>query len=64
MFRLNKRDQRIIELMLLAVVVGLTCLVYRMDSCKLVTLNLFFLPIVLGAFFSAGIPPEFWPSLR
>ena len=59
MFRLNKRDQRIIELMLLAVVVGLTCLVYRMDSCKLVTLNLFFLPIVLGAFFlgrySAGI---------
>ena len=56
---LNKRDQRIIELMLISVVVGLTWLVYKIEVCKLVTLNLFFLPIVLGAFFlgrySAGI---------
>ena len=59
MFKLSKRDQRIIELMLITVIIGLTCLVYKIESCKLVTLNLFFLPIVVGAFFlgrySAGI---------
>ena len=45
--------------MLISVVIGLTWLVFKIEVCKLVTLNLFFLPIVLGAFFlgrySAGI---------
>jgi hypothetical protein len=59
MFHSSKRDQRIIELMLISVVIGLTCLVCKIEICKLVALNLFFLPIVLGAFFlgryTAGI---------
>ncbi len=55
----NKRDQRIVEVMLILVSISLTCLVYKTDGCKLVILNLFFLPVVLSAFFlgrySAGI---------
>ena len=59
MFHLSKRDQRILEIMLILVTIALTCLVYKVEGCKLVTLNLFFLPVVLCAFFlgrySAGI---------
>ncbi len=59
MFHLSKRDQRILELMIILVTIALTCLVYKVEGCKLVTLNLFFLPVVLSAFFlgrySAGI---------
>ena len=51
MFHLSKRDQRIIELMLILVIVGMTCVVYKIEGSKLAALNLFFLPIVLGAFF-------------
>ncbi len=61
MFHLSKRDQRILELMMIVVAIALTCLVYKVEGCKLVTLNLFFLPVVLSAFFSADIPREFWP---
>jgi hypothetical protein len=59
MFQLAKRDQRILEFMLILLAVALTSLVYKTEGYKLVTLNLFFLPVVLSAFFlgrySAGI---------
>ena len=59
MIHLSKRDQRILEVMLIVVAIGLTCLVYTMDRSTLITLNLFFLPVVLAAFFlgryTAGI---------
>jgi hypothetical protein len=51
MFQLTKRDQRILEVMLIILTVGLTCLVYKTSGYRLLTLNLFFLPIVLAAFF-------------
>jgi HD-GYP domain-containing protein (c-di-GMP phosphodiesterase class II) len=51
MIHLSKRDQRILEVMLIVLVIGMTCLVSKMGSYKLVTLNLFFLPVVLAAFF-------------
>ena len=59
MIHLSKRDQRILEVMLIVLVIGMTCLVSKMGTYKLVTLNLFFLPVVLAAFFSAATPPEF-----
>ena len=50
MFR-NKRDQYILEGMLIVVSLALTMLTYRMDGYKMVILNLFYLPVVLSAFF-------------
>ena len=47
----TKRDRHILELMLIIVTVALTCLVYKTEGGKIVTLNLFYLPIVLGGFF-------------
>ncbi len=59
MFNLAKRDQRILEVMLIVLTIALTCLVYKTAGYKQVTLNLFFLPVVLSAFFlgrySAGV---------
>jgi len=59
MFQLTKRDQRVLEVILILLAVGLSCLVYKTEGYKLVTLNLFFLPVVLSAFFlgryAAGI---------
>lgn len=59
MFQLSKRDQRILEVMLIVLTLALTVLVYKTEGFKLVTLNLFFLPVVLSAFFlgrySAGV---------
>ena len=49
----TKRDRHILELMLIVVTVALTCLVYKTEGGKIVTLNLFYLPIVLGGFFLA-----------
>jgi HD-GYP domain-containing protein (c-di-GMP phosphodiesterase class II) len=47
------------ELMLLVVVVGMACLLARMDAYKVVVLNLFYLPIILSGYFlgrsSAGV---------
>lgn len=63
MINLSKRDQRILEVMLIVVTLALTCLVYKVESYKLVTLNLFFLPVVLAASFlgryTAGIMAVF-----
>ncbi|HEX3725311.1 MAG TPA: HD domain-containing phosphohydrolase [Pirellulales bacterium] len=47
----SKRDRLILELMLIAVTIALTCLVYRTNGYKFVTLNLFYLPVVLAGFF-------------
>lgn len=49
-----KRDRNVqhtLEVMLLIVVVGLTCLFYQLHGYRLVVLNLFYLPVVLCAFF-------------
>ncbi|HVX11341.1 MAG TPA: HD domain-containing phosphohydrolase [Pirellulales bacterium] len=43
--------QHTLEIMLLIVVVGLACLFYQVQGYKLVVLNLFYLPVVLCAFF-------------
>ncbi|HWB09709.1 MAG TPA: HD domain-containing phosphohydrolase [Pirellulales bacterium] len=43
--------QHTLEIMLLVVVVGLSCLFYQVQGYKLVVLNLFYLPVVLCAFF-------------
>jgi len=50
MFR-NKRDQYVLEGMLIVVAVALAALTYRMDGHKMVILHLFYLPVVLSAFF-------------
>lgn len=50
----RKKDrglQHTLETMLLIVVVGLACLFYQVQGYKLVVLNLFYLPVVLCAFF-------------
>lgn len=43
--------QHTLEIMLLIVVTGLACLFYQVQGYKLVVLNLFYLPVVLCAFF-------------
>ena len=54
-----KRERRILEFMLIGITIALTFLVYKTDGYKLITLNLFYLPVVLSGFFlgrySAGI---------
>jgi hypothetical protein len=59
MLELSNKDRRILEVMLIIVCVGLTCLLANMSGYKMVILYLFFLPVVLGAFFlgrySAGV---------
>lgn len=49
--RLDRGLQHTLELMLLVVVIGLACLYYQVQGFKLVVLNLFYLPVVLCAFF-------------
>ncbi|MDB5390542.1 MAG: hypothetical protein JWM11_6188, partial [Planctomycetaceae bacterium] len=49
--KLTKSNQLALELSLIIVVVGLTALMYQIVGFKLVVLNLFFLPVLLGAFF-------------
>jgi HD-GYP domain-containing protein (c-di-GMP phosphodiesterase class II) len=43
--------QHTLEIMLLVVVIGLACLFFQVQGYKLVVLNLFYLPVVLCAFF-------------
>lgn len=53
------KDRNVFEIMLIVVVMGTTVLLYRMGVHKMVTLNLFFLPIVLSGYYlgrhSAGV---------
>ena len=48
---IQEREKHILEIMLIIVCVGLTCLLYIMQGYKMVILNLFFLPVVLSGFF-------------
>jgi hypothetical protein len=45
------KNELILEICLVAVVLGLACLMMQVGSFKMVVLNLFFLPVVIGAFF-------------
>ncbi len=47
----KQKNDLAVELSLIIVIVGLTCLMYRVPGVKMVVLNLFFLPVLLGAFF-------------
>ncbi len=44
-------QHRFLELALIVICVALCCLLYRMDEERMVVLNLFYLPVVLCAFF-------------
>jgi len=45
------KDEQVLEISLIVVAIGLTCLMWCMTGYKLVVLNLFYLPVVLGGFF-------------
>lgn len=45
------RERLTFEIMLIVVALGLTCLFWRTGGYKMVILNLFFLPIVLGGYY-------------
>ncbi len=45
------KNQRFLEIALIAVVLGTTALFEKMPGYKLVTLHLFYLPVILGGFF-------------
>jgi len=47
----SSKAQRTLEIGLIVVAVGLVCLLYRAAGARLVVLNLFYLPVVLAAFF-------------
>lgn len=59
MTRQVTKEQRILEICLIIVAIGLTCLLYHFNGYKMVVLNLFYLPVILGAFhlgrYRAGI---------
>ena len=59
MNRLSTRNRRILEIMLILVVLGMTLLLHQLNAQKMVILNLFFLPIVLSGYYlgraSAGV---------
>ena len=45
------RNERILEIMLVIINLGLACLLYSTSGFKLMILNLFFLPVVLAGFY-------------
>lgn len=45
------KERRVFELMLIAVTVGMTYLLFHLGGYKMVALNLFYLPIVLSGYF-------------
>jgi hypothetical protein len=51
MHRKKTTEQRIMEAALILICVSLSCLLYRVGPYRLVVLNLFYLPVVLAAFF-------------
>ncbi len=51
MFAKDFKNQRSLEIILVLVTVGLTCLLHRTVGYKMIVLNLFYLPVVLAAFF-------------
>jgi HD-GYP domain-containing protein (c-di-GMP phosphodiesterase class II) len=51
MLKRLKREQQTLELLLIAVALALSCLVFKFDGYKMVVLNLFYLPVVLAGFY-------------
>ncbi len=51
MHELSAKERRALEIALILVCIGLACMLLVMQGYKMVILNLFFLPVVLGAFF-------------
>ncbi len=47
----DRRNERTLEIMLVIVTLGLAAVLYHTDTMKIVTLNLFYLPVVLAGFF-------------
>ena len=47
----RSNEQLLLEIAIIIVALGLTCLLYQMQAYKMVILNLFFLPVVLSGFF-------------
>jgi len=47
----NAKTQRLLEVILVIIVVALDCVLYQTAGFKLIVLNLFYLPVVLAAFF-------------
>lgn len=47
----DRRNERMLEIMLVIVTAGLAAVLYHTDTMKIVTLNLFYLPVVLAGFF-------------
>lgn len=45
------KERRVLEIALIVVCVGLTCLLYAMQGYKMVILNLFFLPVAMSGLF-------------
>ena len=51
MSRSEKREHRILEIILVVIAVAITYLLYRTSGYKMVVLNLFYLPVILSGFF-------------
>lgn len=51
MFGKDVRWRSTFEIMLVLISLGLTCLLYKMNGHKLAILNLYYLPVILAAFF-------------
>jgi K+-sensing histidine kinase KdpD len=49
--KLERTQERTLEIMLVLVTAAISCLLYHTEAMKIVVLNLFFLPIVLAGFF-------------
>jgi HD-GYP domain-containing protein (c-di-GMP phosphodiesterase class II) len=49
--RKSSHQQRLLELMIIVLTVGITALLYRIQVYRLVILNLYFLPVTLSGFF-------------
>lgn len=49
--KVEGRSERILEIMLVVITLGLSCLLYTTSGVKLMILNLFFLPVVLAGFY-------------
>jgi hypothetical protein len=51
MFHNKPNEKKILELILIVICIALCCLLYRVGNYRMVVLNLFYLPVVLAAFF-------------
>ena len=51
MFTESAKVQRSLEIILILTIVGLSCVLFETDGYKMIVLNLFYLPVVLAAFF-------------